>query len=77
MIPASKSPYFVEKAIISPGRTDTEFCYQSRYGRYVQYPMGGAIGGPGGGHGPSNNLVGALGGIMYLAPNILHWNLKF
>ena len=38
MIPASKSPYFVEKAIISPGRTDTEFCYQSGYGRYVQYP---------------------------------------
>ena len=38
MIPASKSPYFVEKAIISSGRTDTEFCYQSGYGRYVQYP---------------------------------------
>ena len=37
MIPASKSPYFVEKAIISPGRTDTEFCYQSGYSRYVQY----------------------------------------
>ena len=29
MIPASKSPYFVEKAIISPGRTDTEIYFQS------------------------------------------------
>jgi len=42
MIPASKSPYFVEKAIISPGRTDTEFCYHAVRLRslrtFVQYP---------------------------------------